>query len=224
MWSKSDEEGVVPVETTGTQDAKDVTSQMAQSTRDGGEYPPQPPSGRGAKSGNGGKYEKNQKILLVLGVAILAVVVIAASFALGYVVGKPKAGAPGPAGQGRRNPGGLKNPEGKVPGGGVGGELRQQFGKLIESGEASLVRGKIAAVENGDVTVETPGGDQTVSLTESTKYLRAGALEGGNVGASSLAVGEQVLVIAQKGANDKLEAIAVRVGVGGGRLQKGPGR
>lgn len=174
------------------------------------ECSPPPTQPRGGR--NGGAYERNQKALLVIGIAILAIVVIASSFALGYTIGNHRADERPLVGGGsaERLGAGQGTAERRLSGGGI----RERVGEMLDSGEASLITGKVLAVQDGNVTVETPGGNQTVSVAADTRYLGAGAGAAGAGGdkAAKLKPGEQVQVLARKGLDGKLQAIAVRIG------------
>ena len=168
--------------------------------------PPSHPRGRR----EGGAYERNQKALLVIGIAILAIIVIASSYALGYTIGNQSADTRPLIGgrSAERSGAGQGQGGGGLPGGGV----RERVGKMLDSGEASLITGKVRAVQGGELTVETPGGNQTVSVAADTRYLGAGAAGAGGGKAADLRTGEQVQVLARKGPDGKLQAIAVRLG------------
>jgi len=174
------------------------------------ECAPPPTHSRGGREG--GTCERNQKALLVIGIAILAIVVIASSFALGYTIGNHRADERPLVGGGsaERLGAGQGTGEGRSPGGGI----RERVAEMLDSGEASLITGKVLAVQDGNVTVETPGGNQTVSVAADTRYLGAGAGAAGAGGdkTAELQTGEQVQVLARKDPDGKLQAIAVRIG------------
>lgn len=174
------------------------------------ECAPPPAHPRGGR--DGGAYERNQKALMFIGIAILAIIVIASSFALGYTIGNQSAD--------NRPLIGTRSAErfgaGQGPGAGIlpGRKVRERVAEMLDSGEASLITGTVRAVQDGNVTVETPGGDQTVSVAADTRYLGAGAGAAGAGGgkAAELKTGEQVQVLARKGPDGKLQAIVVRIG------------
>ncbi|HEY5532393.1 MAG TPA: DUF5666 domain-containing protein [Candidatus Anoxymicrobiaceae bacterium] len=161
----------------------------------------EPPPPRKAKSRSGGtdRVERNQKILIGLAIAILAVVVVASCVGLAFGI------------HGRRanrmelNRGGAMQQLRQR-----GQRLMNRGRQLLENGEASIIRGKVTAVDGNSVTVDTGKGNQTVSTTGKTRYLGVGST-GGNPGLQ-LTVGEQVSVFAKKGSDGKLEAALIRIG------------
>lgn len=199
-------------EKTGGPPEEKVASDSAGAAGPGPAAPGAPPAGGGGGSRGG------MKALLAVGITVLAIVVVAASFGLGYAIGNKDTGAPAlrraalRQGLGDGAGGGL--PGDGQQGAEVRGRLREMGGRLremVESGEASVVRGSVASVQDGTVTVETESGQQTVDLTEQTRYLSAGGGDAGG-GSGALEAGRQVQVLARKGPDGKLQAIAVRTG------------
>lgn len=176
-----------------------------------GAAPPEVEAGPEAAGPGGTVSHGNQKLLLATGIAILSVVVVAASFGLGYAIGNKNNRVPALGGAaGARRLGGGSGLGGSSQGAGQqGAGLRGRLREMVSSGEASVVRGKVASVQDGTVTVETESGPQTVSVTEKTRYLSAGT--GGSGGGGALQAGEQVQVLARKTQDGKLKAVAVRV-------------
>jgi len=222
MLGKKDEDEDPSAEAAGTEGATGACDGPVETVAAEAAKPPEPKAKRRPTGGGGAGYERNQKMLLGVGAAILVVVIVAALFALGYTIGKQKADirqlAGGNAAQGLPGGGigrGGQGPTGGAAGGQQNGQLREELKKMVESGEAVIIRGKVTSVEGGGVTVETPGGSQTVAVTDKTSYLGAGAKAGGGNTGVGPSVGDQVLVFARKSADGKLEAIAVRGGAAG---------
>jgi len=161
----------------------------------------EPPPPRKAKSGSGGtdRVERNQKILIGLAIAILAIVVVASCVGLAFGIHGRRANRMelnrGRAMQQLRQ---------------RGQRLMNRGRQLLENGEASIIQGKVTAVDSNGVTVDTGKGNQTVSITGNTRYLGVGST-GGSPGLQ-LNVGEQVSVFAKKGSDGKLEAALIRIG------------
>ncbi len=155
-----------------------------------------------ARPGNGDRYARNQRLLLGIAAGILAVVLIAGSFVVGYLVGDSgrEVVAPG-IGRARGLAGGQAGPA---------AGLREQFGDLLRSGEGVALRGKVTSVSDSSLTVETASGSEQVELTGETRYLGRGIAASGQLGAASVKAGEQVLVVAKK-TDGKLQALLVRV-------------
>lgn len=74
-------------------------------------FQPEPRSAKRSAGDDRGRYKRNQKVLLGLGVAILVLVIIASSFALGFALGCQNDGA--------KTAGGVRNQQ-KLLGGGTG--------------------------------------------------------------------------------------------------------
>jgi len=155
-----------------------------------------------------GSSNRNQKILLGTCAVILALILLLSALFLGYCIGSQHSTLRGLAagGQGGQLLQRLRQ--------GLGGQQGQQNGrlkqlqKLLQSGEAQIVRGSVTGVQDGKATIETAQGSQTVSLTDKTRYLKAGA--GVQSGAGGVAPGQQVVVLVRKGASG-LEAVVVRI-------------
>lgn len=179
----------------GTPPTGDVAS------REGEKKAPPPPTARSVAGNDGGSYHRNQMILLAIGIAILIVVVVASSIALGFVLERHNGVVRRPGEMMRR---GVMNRAGA-------GQLRQELKNLAGGGEVSIIRGNVATVEGGNVTIETPTGNETVVVADSTKFRGAGAT-GAQDGVSSLKAGQQVTVFAKKTTDGKLEAVVVRAG------------
>ncbi len=173
---------------------------------------PEPDAAQPVAPGTAGSRGQGSggKMLIGLGIAVLSVVVIAASFGLGYAIGHRDEGVPQLGRALRQNAlDGIAGGAGKqgAQDAGVRGRLRQ----MVASGEASVVRGSVASVEDGAVTVDTPDGQQTVSLTDRTRYLVAGGGASGG-GPGAMEPGQQVQVLARKAGDGSLSAVAVRMG------------
>lgn len=174
----------------------------------------------GAQNDRVKRYDSH-RLLIGISAAILAVLVIASAFALGYFIGHgngvtdtlAKGGR-----QGQVTPGGLNQGLGQSRGGGAAGERVRE---MIQSGEAELVRGDVTAVEEGKITVQTEKGSETIALTDNTRYLGQGRIQGGQTGGTDEVKrpekGQKVTVIARRGADGSLQALAVRV------MGQGPG-
>jgi len=139
-----------------------------------------------------------QTILLVTGVVLLAVSLIMSSLALAFALGDREC---------------VREPGRMMRRGGMnrGGQVRQELKDLASGGEVSIVRGTVGTVQGGNVTVVTPTGNETVVVTDGTRF-RGPASAGEQAGVSSLKAGETVTVFAKKTADGKLEAVVVRRG------------
>ena len=160
--------------------------------------------GEGAK-----KFGGNQKVVIGILAAILVVMVIASSFAIGYFIGHQNGvtgtlttgGRPGMAPPG----GGGKQGQSQGGGGIGGGAAGERIREMIQSGEAELVRGDVTSVEEGKVTVQTAKGSETIALTDNTRYPgRAGEVK-------KLEKGQKVTVLVRRGEGGNVEALAVRI-------------
>jgi|GEM_PF-6881864 len=160
---------------------------------------PPPPQKAKSRSGGTGGVERNQKILIGLAIAVLAVVVIAACVGLAFAIHGP-----------RVNRMELNRGRSMQQFRQRGQRLMNRGRQLLKNGEANIVRGKVTAVDSNSVTVDTGKGSQTVSITGNTRYLGVGST-GGNPGLQ-LTVGEQVSVFAKRGSDGKLEAALIRIG------------
>jgi len=171
------------------------------------------------------KHDRNQRLLIGISAAILAMLVIASAFALGYFIGHEN-GVTGTLVKGGRqglvSPGGLKGGlKQPVAGGAAGGRIRE----MIRNGEAELARGDVTSVEGGKVTLQTESGSVTIALTDNTRYLgqgsqgkAPGAPAGAAGEAKKLEKGQKVTVLVQRDSGGNMEALAVRV------MGQGPGR
>lgn len=182
------------------------------------EWPAQPPPTYGAARNPGRHSSANlQWALLAIGAAVLIILVAVAGFGLGFVVGRgrkaQRVATNAPAAGG--------GTAGQLPGAqGQAGQRLQQLQQYLQTNDASLLRGKVDSVDSGSLTVETPQGKQTVAVTADTRYLGPGA--GGAGGSASVKAGENVWMAVKKGADGKLQALAVRVGNAGGAAQPLP--
>lgn len=187
---------------------------------------PAGPEGSPRRGGNA--QDKGQRALLFVGIAVLAVILLGCTFALGYymgdqnatihglVKGRPQVGSvpgePGlqaPGAQGQQEPGQQ----------GPGERVRQRVQEMLQDPDNSLVRGTVASVQDGTVTVETQSGQESVKVTEQTRVLGGGKA---GAGTGSLATGDGVTIIARRGADGSLEAIAIRkTGTGEGQQRQG---
>jgi hypothetical protein len=168
-----------------------------------------------ARNDSAKRYNRDHRLLIGISAAILAVLVIASAFALGYFIGHgngvtdtlAKGGR-----QGQVTPGGLNQGLGRSQ---VGGAVGERLRGMIQSGEAELVRGDVAAVEAGKITVQTEKGSEIIALTDDTRYLGQGRIQGGQAGGTDQVKkpekGDKVTVIARRSDDGSLQALAVRV-------------
>ncbi|MBK5092185.1 MAG: hypothetical protein JJE48_01550 [Actinobacteria bacterium] len=167
----------------------------------------------GAQNDSAKRYDSH-RLLIGISAAILAVLVIASAFALGYFIGHgngvtdtlAKGGRQGQVTTDRLNQG-----LGQSRGGGAAGERARE---MIQSGEAELVRGDVTAVEEGKITVQTEKGNEAIALTDNTRYPGAGAqgkATGTPSGAAQLKNGQKVTVLVRRDSSGNMEALAVRV-------------
>lgn len=164
---------------------------------------PPEPKRKKHNSDDAGRRARDQRALIGLGIAVLVLLIIGASFGIGFAVGDYHEGSRTLL----RNR--LQN--GMGPGQRLR-RFRENAQGMMQNGEASVIRGTVAAVDANNLTVQTSSGNQTVSLSANTKYLGAAGGNGGSNTGVSLAVGEQVQVFARKTADGKLEAVLIRVG------------
>ena len=155
------------------------------------------------------KRNRNQRLLIGISAAILAMLVIASVFTLGYFIGHGNGAAGAPLNGGLS--GGLRQ---SAAGGAAGARIREK----VRSGEAQLVRGDVTSVEGSKVTLQSESGSTTVALTDNTRYLGQGrqskapgtpAVTAG--GAKKLEKGQKVTVFVERDSSGNMEALAVRV-------------
>lgn len=169
--------------------------------RPAGQQPPAPPGGNPAR----------QWALVAISAAVLASVIAASFFWIGYVVGGRGTSKPGfnayqvPGAQ----PKGLT--EGQQGGPGQQGERLQRLQEELQTRGADLLDGVVASVEGGTLTIETPKGDMSVQLTEGTQYKGQGAQEGTGAGPQDLSSGRRIFVVVKKNDQGQLEALVVRI-------------
>ena len=176
--------------------------------------PPPPPTRAQQSRAEQRSHPGLQWALRAIGAAVLVVGVATASFGLGFLVGRDRpasriaSNVPAQAGQGGA---------GQLPGAaGQTGQRLQQLQQYLQNNDASLLRGTVTAVSQTSLTVDTPQGSQTISLGQDTRFPGAGAAgASGSGGAAALQSGQSVWVVAKKGADGKLQALAVRVGNAG---------
>ncbi len=172
------------------------------------------------------RQERNQKLMLGIGAGILVVLLCGGMFAVGFAVGN-RSDTNGKV-LGLRSTGtGLGRQQGtgqqQAAGGAARGAAQQKVQQWLQQQDATLVRGQVTGVNDGSVNVQTPDGEQTIALTEETRVLGAGQAAGsgatggsGTGAARDLKQGERIVVAVRKGADGKLEALAlkrVRAGV-----------
>jgi hypothetical protein len=169
---------------------------------------PPPPPRRQADS----PWREGQWVLVAIAAVILIVIVAAGGFAVGYAVGNRNSKSAGLTGGAQKGlPGGAAQ-QGQAP------QRLQRLQQQLEQRGASLVQGQVASVSGGNLTIDTADGEQTVSITENTRFPGAGAAgsdPGAGAGAQSLQPGESVFVVVKKEADGNLEALAVRPGPAG---------
>lgn len=165
------------------------------------------------------RRERNQKVLLGIGAGILVVLLCGGMFAVGFVVGNGSdKGGTGLGLTGRGTGPGRQQGAGPGQAGGEAGQgaVRQKVQQWLQQQDATLVRGQVTGVDDGTVNIQTPDGEQTIAVTESTRVLGAGQAAGQGVtgGSGSVAQdlqqGERIVVAVRKGADGKLEALALK--------------
>jgi hypothetical protein len=165
-----------------------------------GSQAPPPPEVKSGTADNGGPRSKTYNILLAACAAAAVVALILSAIALGFAVeDRHDVNKPREMMQRRF----MNRPN--------AGQLRGELKDLAEGGQVSIIRGNVGTVEGGNVTVQTPTGNETVVITDSTSF-RGPGLAGEQAGASSLTAGKQVTVVAKKTTDGKLEAMVVNVG------------
>jgi hypothetical protein len=186
------DDGPVAEKPVSSGDQADTTQQETQT--------PPPPSGRSGTADHWGSQGKTFTILLVACAAVAAIALLLSAIALGFAVEHHDGAGNQREMMQRRF---MNRPN--------AGQLRGELKGLAAGGDVSVIRGNVGTVEGGNVTVQTPTGNETVVITNSTQF-RGPGLTGEQTGASSLTAGKQVTVLAKKTADGKLEAVVVSVG------------
>jgi len=164
------------------------------------------------------KHNRNQRLLIGISAAILAMLVIASVFTLGYFIGHGNGAAGAPLNGGRQGPVGSGGLSGGLRQSAAGGAAGARIREKVRSGEAQLVRGDVTSVEGSKVTLQSESGSTTVALTDNTRYLGQGrqskapgtpAVTAG--GAKKLEKGQKVTVFVERDSSGNMEALAVRV-------------
>jgi hypothetical protein len=177
----------------------------------------------GLAAGGGGSTKKHdRKRLLLIGIsaAILAVLFVASSFALGYFIGHDNGVTDTVARAARRSQvgsAGLKRGLTQA----LGGSAAQRVREMIRSGNAELVGGVVTSVEGGKVMLQTNGGSAAIALTDKTRYLGPGSqvkTPKAPGEANQLEKGQRVTALVKRDPGGGLEALAVRVRGKGARL------
>lgn len=171
-----------------------------------------------------GSHGNNQKLLIGLAAAILVVLIVGLSFALGFAMGNqsagintligerreglpPEGGPPGPGGErGPRMPKGAEEgarPDRQNP--------KEQIQEQLNDENTELIEGEVASIDGTTVTVQGLGGAEIVALTEETRFPGAGDGEMGGRDNSQLVPGARVTMLIRKAEDGNLEAVAVRV-------------
>ncbi|MHB8893819.1 MAG: hypothetical protein ACYC99_01400 [Candidatus Geothermincolia bacterium] len=156
---------------------------------------------------------RSQWAIVTIAAVVLLAVIAVGCFAGGYALGRGSSKQGTPGGTANRFPGAQGNGLAKGPGqqGGGGGNLQQ---RLQQEG-ATVIRGEVAALEATSLTIQTPQGNQAVSLVPATRLLAPGMGSGpgttGGTGSAGLAVGDRVVVMAKAASDGSLEAIVVKV-------------
>lgn len=160
------------------------------------------------------KRDGQRQLLIGISAAILAVLVIASVFTLGYFIGRETGVTDTLAKGGRRSQvgsAGLKGGLTQAPGGGTAaGRVRE----MIRNGEAELARGDVTSVEGGKVILQTESGSATIALTDNTRFVGQGSqgkAPGAAGGEEKLANGQKVTVLVKRDSGGNLEALMVRV-------------
>lgn len=192
-----------------------------------GEGATKPPGGGKGGDPNRGSYDKSQKILLGLAVAILLLLIAGSVFALGYYMGRQDAGIRtlvddsrggrfpegGPPGDPRGEPGvGIPGGpgEGEAPG---RQQVKERIEQQLQDEDTELIKGEVTAFDGSNITVQALHGSETMTVTDETRFLGGGPGEagGGQDAASLVAPGARVTLLVRKGDGEKLEVLAVRV-------------
>jgi hypothetical protein len=167
-------------------------------------------AGSGKRGEDAPRRNRNKTILLAVGAAVLAVLIVGAFFALGYCVGGHSGRPERPA---------------------LGGKIREKVQSrlqarrenargFVEDQGTDIFKGSVTSVEGSKVTVETPHGTETFVVSDATRYPGAGP--GGetgvkNSGAAELTPGKNITAMVKKGADGSWEALVVRAPGEGGK-------